>query len=221
MSDPIRSPLFVSPRHVFPWAVAVFLACALALPAAAEAPGTDAAGLTEPSTGEVFPLVTGHPDGEGELALTGAGVRKKLWIKVYALGFYVAPTAGPALREASDVHEALLDLPADRMVVMRFVRNVDGESMHDALAEAMDRGAPKDDPARQAFLDLWHDEIEDGEEVSLLFGAAGRLAVYRDGALRGEVNSGPVARAVLASWLGDDPVSDAIKDGVVQRIPEL
>jgi hypothetical protein len=216
MSHQYRSPLFVAA-----WIAVILLGCALALPARAEAPGGDAGLLTEPSTGQVFQFVTGHPDGDGELVLTGVGVRKKLWFKVYALGFYVAPSAGPVLREASDVYETLLDLPADRLVVMRFVRNVDGGSMHDALAEAMDRGVPKDDPARQAFLDFWQDEIGDGEEVSLLFGDGGRLAVYRDSTLRGEVRSVPVARAVLASWLGDDPVSDAIKDGVIQRIPKL
>jgi hypothetical protein len=216
---------------VRPW---LCLLLALLVGAPASAGAAEPSGLEEPATDLVFPLETSHPDVDDPLALTGVGVRKKLFFKVYALGMYadaaalgeaLAPWAGRSaeeLRSDDGLYRALLEASADRLVVMRFVRDVGASSMRDALEDALERGAiPANDPDRQAFLDLWDRTIADGEQVSLLFAADGRLVVRRDGKLVGEVVSARVSRAVLASWLGPDPVSDAIREGVVQRIPEL
>jgi hypothetical protein len=226
-----------SRRSCLPSPTSVLLTAAVLVPlvlAGSFVTASDDPGLQEPSTDLVFPLERPHPRAEAPLTLTGVGVRKKLFFKVYAMGLYVdaerirealAPWKGQSaerLVEDEGIYRALLDADADRLVVMRFVRDVGAESMRDALADALERGSvPANDPAREAFLALWTETLADGEEVTLLFGADGRIVVRRDGRAVGEVDSPRVSRSVLASWLGTDPVSDDIREGVLARMPRL
>ena len=210
------------------------IACLLLIAGSAPSTADDGQGLEEPSTDLVFPLEISHPDLEQPLALTGVGVRKKLFFKVYALGLYVDPAAvrdglsrwagrsADRLREDDAIYEALRDLPGHRLVVMRFVRDVGASRMREAMEDALtESDVPAEDPAGSRFLRLWNEPISDGERVALLFGPEGRVAVSRDSRSIGEVRSPAVSRALLTTWLGPDPVSDDIREGVVARLPEL
>jgi hypothetical protein len=188
----------------------------------------------EDSTGVSFETTRVSGDDDTTLALTGVGVRKKFGlVKVYAFGLYVDRAAarealsawkGPsadALRDDPALYRALVELPAEKVAVMRFVRDVKASSMRDALSDAMDLAVAENDPARNAFVSLFVEEIQDGEEVALRMGSGGEVEVLRDGRSIGTVSSADVARGLMLSWVGDDPVSSDIKDGVVERIPTL
>ena len=188
--------------------------------------------LKEPSTGVEFSLIRRLPGQQTDLTLTGVGVRKKLIFKVYGFGFYVDAAAASShlaafrgqsadrLAQNKAIYESLMTLPGTRLAVMKFVRSVSGAKMKGALGEALE-GVAASDPARNAFLRLWDEEIESGEEVAIAFFADGRVVVYRRGREKGSVTSPDVARGLLESWLGASPVSASIKTGVVARIPEI
>ena len=190
--------------------------------------------VKEDSTGVEFEVMTGSPGGGSELVLTGTGVRKKFGLaKVYGFGFYVEPGAARealadwkdksagALEDDTKLREAMVDLKADRMAVMAFVRKVGAEKMQDALDDAMDLGVEAGDPARKAFIDLWDETIAKGEKVQILVSADGVVSVYRKGNKVGSVESAAVGRALLLSWLGPDTVSEDIRKGSVRRLPEI
>jgi hypothetical protein len=217
-----------------PYPLLVAIACLLLVAGSAVSTAEEGPGLEEPSTDLVFPLETSPSDLEQPLVLTGVGVRKKLFFKVYALGLYVDPGAvrdglsrwngrsSEQLEEDDGVYQALMDLPGHRLVVMRFVRDVGASSMREAMEDALTAGnVALNDPAGSRFLKLWDEPIADGERVALLFGPEGRVAVSRDSRAVGEVRSHEVSRALLATWLGPDPVSDDIREGAVARLPQL
>ncbi len=190
-------------------------------------------GVTAPGTGVAFALTRNVPGGDSPLALTGVGVRTLLVFKVYAFGLYVDPEAArralgqwkgrPAesLESDAELRRTLVEMAGERLAVMHFLRSVSDKKMRDAMTEAMDRGVPADDPARAAFLSLWRQPIEKDEEVEIAFPAAGSVTVLRRGAPVGTVKSAVLARCLLQSWLGPDPVSEDIRRGVTGRIPAI
>ena len=191
--------------------------------------------LVEPSTGVAFELERPAPGGgDGSLALAGIGLRKKaLFFKVYAFGLYLDPQAArehlasmagksaDELRADPSFYEHLVSLPGERLCVMRFVRNVGADAMREALDASLDLAVAEDDPVREQFGALWTEKIRKGEEVAIDIGADGVVTVYRDGRAVGSVSSEAVGRALMLSWVGPDPVSPDIKQGVAERIPAI
>ncbi|MBP7146092.1 MAG: chalcone isomerase family protein [Acidobacteria bacterium] len=203
----------------------------LALVLLATVAGAAATEWTEPSTGERFPLV--RAGSQGALELTGGGVRKKLVFKVYAFALYADPAAlrdglaawrgrpAKALRADPAVYDALAGLPAERLAVLAFVREVDSRSMREALDEAIARAVPAGDAARERFLGFWTGTIAAGEKIELSFSRSGEVTLARGGREVGRVASPALARALLACWLGQQTVSQDIRDGVVERLPAI
>jgi hypothetical protein len=216
-------------RPLLPFVLAV--AVALAAPSAAIAGGADT--WKEPATGEVFPLTVTPPGGATPLALTGGGVRTKMVFKVYAFGLYVDPAeaakslaawAGkPAdtLRQDKAFYTALIEVPGDKLAAMKFVRDLEGAQIGDALDSAVGRALPSSDPARTAFRALWKDPIKKGDESWIVIRAGGEVAVVRGGKVIGAVDSKPLGKALLLAWFGPEPVSESIRAGAVERIPQL
>jgi len=201
--------------------------------AAPDALAADPGTWTEPSSGQVFPLTVSPPGSAGELSLTGGGVRTKLVFKVYGFGFYIDAAAArerlagwagkPAASLAQDsaLYDALIEMPVTKLAVMKFVRDLDGAQIGDALDDAVSRTVPEGDPARAAFRALWKDPIAKGDEASILFSPGGVVSVLRGTRTVGSVTSEPLSRALLLAWLGPEPVSDSIRKGAVERVPLL
>lgn len=218
----------MSPSRPLP---VVLTAVALAL--ALSAPASAADTWKEPATGQTFPLTLTPPEGSVPLALTGGGVRTKMVFKVYALGFYVDPVAAakelaawagkPAdeLRRDKAFYGALIDFPGDKLAAMKFVRDLEGAQIGDALDAAVARTLPANDPARIRFRALWKDPIEKGSESWIVIRAGGEVAVVHGGRVAGTVDSRPLGKALLLAWFGPEPVSESIRGGAVERIPKL
>jgi len=207
------------------------VALGLASPAPAAAGGSDT--WKEPATGEAFPLTVTPPGGTTPLALTGGGVRTKVVFKVYAFGLYVDPAAAAkglaawagkpadALRRDKGFYTALVDFPGDKLAAMKFVRDLEGAQIGDALDAAVARTLPTTDPARTQFRALWKDPIKKGDESWIVIRSGGEVSVVRGGTVVGTVDSKPLGRALLLAWFGPEPVSESIREGAVERIPEL
>ena len=220
----------MSPSRSLP-VVLTAVALALAATAPAAAGGSDA--WKEPATGETFPLTITPPGGTAPLALTGGGVRTKVVFKVYAFGLYVDPAAAAqglaawagkpadALRQDKSFYSALIDFPGDKVAAMKFVRDLEGAQIGDALDAAVARTLPASDPARTQFRTLWNDPIKKGDESWIVIRVGGAVSVVRGGAVVGTVDSKPLGRALLLAWFGPEPVSESIREGAVERIPQL
>jgi len=148
--------------------------------------------------------------GSHVLKLNGYGIRKKFFISVYVGSLY---TAGPVSSLA-----AALDDPGDKLVRMVFVhKKVGRDKIVEAFAEGFARNTPElsgTSEARQ-FLSLFRNDFYSGDTVDLELGKAGRVAVRLNDQVLGTLESLPLARGILAIYLGEHPADDDLKKGML------
>ncbi|KAB2919746.1 MAG: hypothetical protein F9K30_16950 [Dechloromonas sp.] len=151
--------------------------------------------------------------GGSDLVLNGAGLRSKLFIKVYVGALYVGQKAGtPA---------AIYDSPAPRRMLMRMLRDMDAETLHGALDEGLRNNltpaelAAMQGPAGQlGALMKGIGKVREGDAVAIDFTADG-VSVSLNNQVRGAVPGADFARALLRVWLGDKPADASLKKALL------
>jgi long-chain acyl-CoA synthetase len=151
--------------------------------------------------------------GGSELTLNGAGLRSKLFIKVYVGALYVSQKAATP--------EGVLDSPAPRRMVMRLLRDMDADTLHGALDEGLKNNLA---PAELAALKPQAEElagimkaigkVREGDSIAIDFTTEG-VGVSLNGESRGKVAGPAFARALLKVWLGDKPADAALKKALL------
>ena len=151
--------------------------------------------------------------GGSELVLNGAGLRSKLFIKVYVGALYVGQkTSAPA---------AIFDSPQPRRMVMRMMRDLDADSLSSALDEGLRNNHS---PAELAEIKTQADQLgsimkgigkaREGDTIAIDFTADG-VAVSLNGETRGKVAGAGFAKALLKVWLGDKPADASLKKALL------
>lgn len=151
--------------------------------------------------------------GDSELVLNGAGLRSKLFFKVYVGALY-APQ-----KETSA--QALIDSTQPRRMRLRLMRDVDADSFYEALDEGMrkNHGAeqlaalkPKID--QLGMLMRAFGKVREGEVIDIDFSPEG-VVLTRNGELAGKVAGGEFASALLRVWLGDSPADAGLRKALL------
>ena len=151
--------------------------------------------------------------GNNELMLNGAGLRSKLFIKVYVGALYVGQKAAtPA---------AIYDSATPRRMVLRLLRDLDADSLHSALDEGLRNNHS---PAELSDMKAQADQlggimkamgkVHEGDTVSIDFSAEG-VVVSQNGEVRGKVAGANFAKALLKVWLGDKPADASLKKALL------
>jgi Chalcone isomerase-like len=152
--------------------------------------------------------------GNAELALNGAGLRKRAFFQVYAMGLYVQQKSANAA--------AVIEQPGPKRVAIHMLRNVGADAFNEALAEGIRANSPEAEAkALEPRL----------KELSAIIGGVGEakkgMAIYLDwtGAetqvsIQGKPVGKPIAgedfyRALLRIWVGDKPVQDDLKKSLL------
>ena len=194
-------------------AVALFALALAVAPAAAQ-------DVTEPGSGVKFAAK------KGDLSLLGVGLRTRtiFQVKVYAIGLYVADAAvaGPlAAHKSAPASPALYrdlvqgDFPKE--LHLKFVRDVGQSAIQEAMRESL-AGADK---ARLDTFVAYFPEIKAGQECLLRWAPGGTLETVMAGQPKPPIADRDFAAAVFAVWLGEKPVQEDIKKGLVSRAPAL
>lgn len=151
--------------------------------------------------------------GASELVLNGAGLRSKLFIKLYVAALYAPQKSGTA--------SALIDAGTPRRMSLRMLRDIGADTLHAALEEGLaDNNTPAEleamKPQSDQFAGLMRGlgKVREGDGVLLDFTADG-VAVSLNGEPRGKVAGGAFARALLKVWLGDKPVDAGLKKALL------
>ena len=151
--------------------------------------------------------------GNNELVLNGAGLRSKLFIKVYVGALYVGQKAAtPA---------AIYDSATPRRMVLRLLRDLDADSLHSALDEGLrNNHSPAELSDMQAQADQLAGimkaigKVREGDTISIDFSAEG-VVVSQNGEVRGKVAGANFAKALLKVWLGDKPADTSLKKALL------
>jgi hypothetical protein len=138
--------------------------------------------------------------GGQKLVLNGAGIRKKLFIKVYVGGLYLAAKQSkPAAILASDT---------PRRMVMHFVFSVGKDKIAEAWGEGLEDNmpnAPADVKAAFKTLSSWMEDVKDGQQIVLTYVPGTGTTVEVNGKVKGTLPGKAVADAILTTWIGPKP----------------
>lgn len=151
--------------------------------------------------------------GGSELLLNGAGIRSKLFIKVYVGALYVG--------RKSTAAAAIIDSQQPRRVIMRLLRDLDAETLSSAMDEGLRANNP---PAELAEMKTQTDQLigimkgigkaREGDTIAIDFSAEG-VTVGLNGETRGKVAGPGFAKALLKVWLGDKPADASLKKALL------
>lgn len=151
--------------------------------------------------------------GSQSLALNGAGLRKKLFIKVYAGGLYLTAKSKDATAIVAD----------DKAMAIRmhFIYKSVGQ---DKLIEAWNEGfmnATNNQPgALQAHIDAFNamftKEAKKDDVYDVTYDPGKGVSVLLNGTAIGTVNGGlEFKKAVFSIWLGKTPADKKLKSGML------
>ncbi|MBI3375055.1 MAG: chalcone isomerase family protein [Betaproteobacteria bacterium] len=182
---------------------ALLLIAASALASAAEVAGVTLA--------ETVQIASGGP----QLVLNGAGLRKRVFFDVYAMGLYLpVKKAG-----AADV----LSLPGPKRVAIRMLRDVDADQFADALVEGIRQNDSEADaktlaPRLKELTAIMSEmkEAKKGMSIALDWVPGTGTLVQIEGKPAGKPIAGEdFYRALLRIWLGEDPVQADLKKALL------
>lgn len=134
------------------------------------------------------------------LVLNGAGIRKKLFIKVYVGALYLEKKdANPASVLASD---------AERRMAMHFVFSVGKAKIAEAWTEGLEANTPNASPeVKAAFrtLESWMEDVDSGHAINLTYIPGTGTIIDVNGKVKGTLPGKATADAILSTWIGPKP----------------
>jgi hypothetical protein len=186
------------------------------------APATRAQEIAEPRSGV---RLAARRDGE---TLLGIGLRVKkiafVKAKVYVVGLYVGDAAlkGPLAAHkgkpgAPEFFEALVWGDFQKSLVLRFVRNVGRDAIGNAMREAL---SPRAEGRLVEQFVGYFPELKEGQECVMRWAPGGTLEVTMAGEARPPIADKAFAAAVFGLYVGDRPLQEDIKQGLVSRAAE-
>ena len=134
------------------------------------------------------------------LVLNGAGIRKKLFIKVYVGGLYLTAKQNNAT--------TIMASDSARRMVMHFVFGVSKSQISEAWEEGLEDNTPNASAeVKNNFKTLvsWMEGIDKGHEIVLTYMPGGGTTVEVNGKAKGTLAGKATADAILATWIGSKP----------------
>jgi len=145
-----------------------------------------------------------------ELTLNGAGLRKRVFFKVYAMGLYVAQKSSNAA--------TLVEQPGPKRVAIRMLRDVSADTFNEALADGIranhsEAEAKALEPRVKELgaIIAGVGEAKKGMSINLDWTGSETQVVIQDKPAGKPIAGPDVYRALLRIRLGDKPVQDDLK----------
>lgn len=151
--------------------------------------------------------------GSADLVLNGAGVRTKVFFKVYVAALY-APRKTTAVG-------ALLESREPRRMALHMMRDLDADSLVGALKDGLQNNHSAGELAKlKAEIDQFEGimrgvgNARKGDLVTIDFSGDG-TGISFNGQARGSIAGEAFSRALLKVWLGDKPVDADLKQSLL------
>ncbi|CAG0945529.1 MAG: hypothetical protein EFKGCFLK_00508 [Rhodocyclaceae bacterium] len=155
--------------------------------------------------------------GNSELVLNGAGLRTKVFFKVYVIGLYLPAKAASG--------EAVLAQKGSKRAQLSLVRDVGPEDFSDALIDGLKNNSsdaefsamkPRIDQFRQAIVAAG--DVKSGSVVHLDFlPESGTRLTIGGKQLGKDIPGEDFFNALLRIWIGDKPIQDNLKEALLGK----
>lgn len=153
--------------------------------------------------------------GGEELALNGAGIRKKAMVlKLYSGGLYLATPS-------SDANSVINS--GDAMAIKLHITSgfVSSGAMKDAVADgfdaSMDGNTSSLSSEIEKFVSFFSEEIMEDNIFDITYQGDRGVVVYKDGAELGSIIGFDFKKALFGIWLGDDPADKKLKKSMLNK----
>jgi len=144
------------------------------------------------------------------LKLNGAGVRTKIFFKVYVAGLYLENTTKSA-------QEAITSDQTKRVTLV-MLRDLDKNQVSDAIREGFQKNSGPNLAAVKDRLDKlsgMFSNVKTGQQMILTYVPGKGTTVSVNGAEKGTIEGKDFNDALLAVWLGKQPVDEDCKKGML------
>jgi len=158
------------------------------------------AGVTLPDTVKV---------GDKTLLLNGLGLRSKMMVKVYVAGLYVEQKSGDGT--------AIVNAEAPKRIVLHFVRSVSNDQITDAIVGAFDANAKASLKAQIDQFGAALEPFSENDEMSMTYVPGTGTVLNVKGKDKLTIAGFPFAKALFGIWLGANPPSSSLKDGMLGK----
>jgi len=152
--------------------------------------------------------------GKDQLVLNGAGLRKKYFVKVYAGGLYLRKKEG-------DVKK-IINADEPMAIRMQFIYDgVSGKELVDAWNEGFanatmgNLGTIK--KSTDTFNSFFTEEARKGDVYDIIYTPGEGVRVSIQGKLMGTISGLDFKKALFAIWLGEKPVDNSLKQGMLGK----
>ena len=183
---------------------------ALAAPLAARAQSVTVEGVKYERTVQV---------GNAPLQLLGAGVRYKVFFKVYTAGLYLGAKA--------TTPEEVLAAPGPKRMHIVMLRDIDANELGRLFTKGMEQNAPKEEFSkcingilRMSDIFSAKKKLAAGEYFSVDWVPGSGTSVLVNGKVQGEPIKEPeFFSALIKIWLGRSPADAQLKDALMGKQP--
>jgi Chalcone isomerase-like len=153
--------------------------------------------------------------GDGvELSLNGAGMRKRVFFKVYVAALY--------LSEKKSTAEAVLADAGPKRLALHIRRELSAEQLLEALNDGLKaNNSPAELAPLEARLKAFDNimtsvgKASPGNLITLDFIPGTGTRVQLNGQTKGTIEGEDFNRAILKIWLGNNPVQDNLKKALL------
>ncbi|MDF0752534.1 chalcone isomerase family protein [Marinobacter sp. 71-i] len=144
-----------------------------------------------------------------ELKLNGAGTRSKWFMDLYIGGLYLPETINDG--------QAIINADEPQAITLHIISGmITSDKMKSATMEGFenstdgDLAAIKDDV--DAFLDVFSEEIKDGDVFDLVYLPGEGVRVLKNGEQRATIGDLEFKKALFGIWLSDEPAQEDLKE---------
>jgi hypothetical protein len=146
------------------------------------------------------------------LSLNGLGIREAtiFSVNVYVAGLYVATRGRTA--------DAVLDLTHPIVLDLRFVRDVDQDTMNEALVQGFTRNAGGNRAALQARINQlqgWVPNLTEGMNLVFTWLPGQGIQMKVDGRVLGVIPGEDFASVFFRIWVGPQPPNRGLRTGLL------
>ncbi|MBI2212922.1 MAG: chalcone isomerase family protein [Acidobacteria bacterium] len=144
-----------------------------------------------------------------QVVLNGMGLRTKLTFKVYVAGLY--------LENATQNANAILSSDQIRRVEMVMMRDLDKGKISEAVNSGFEKNSKSKLPELKARLDQFNaglTDLKEGDKLVITYIPSKGINL-QSGAKSIAIEGKDFADALFAVWLGQYPVDDDLKDGML------
>jgi len=180
--------------------IAIFF---LTMGLSAGAAAADLAGVSVPDSAQVA---------GANLTLNGVGLRKKFFMKIYVGGLYLP-------QKSSDAGAIIASTGPDR-ILMHMIYAVDKEQFADAWHDDFKANNPQDYDALKDKVEqfiAWFSDSKKDDVVTMDWVPGQGTQISWNGTFRGNIPGDDFHKALLEVFLGPNPPTSNLKDGMLGK----